>query len=442
MPEARAAKFAKAKEEREAKARVKAREVLNTYRLVPDIYVLGSLEKSLTVFSQQVRAHNLAWSLHSEYGSKPINIAIVGSGIAGLTAVAALLLLFDEITITLLEKRKTLCPVLQGSDTRWLHPHIYNWPNAGSRAPSTRLPVMNWQEGRASDVVDRLLREFDAVLGERLNHTRKLVTYVDVKDVRIDPQTSTIAWTGLLVGGVDSSSGKSSFDSILVATGFGLELGPNTLSYWRNESLGQPELDVGVDKKYVVSGFGDGALIDLFRLTIQRFRQDRIIEDLFENSLEKLEEVLQGKVTSPAYSAIESIPNDIVGPAVQKLQKRLRPDAKAILHVGGKDGETRTFKSIFDHKAAVVNKLLLYLLHRANGFVTEDGPLEAVVARNGIPEERVISRHGVKPILEIEKMFAGQPAIEERLKALEKLQPQVADVLWPAWYYPYREGAY
>jgi hypothetical protein len=57
-------------------------------------------------------------------------------------------------------------------------------------------------------------------------------------------------------------------------------------SYWRNEQLGQPPLD-GAQRRYLISG--DGALVDLCRLTIERFRQDTIVYELFGNDLEEVE---------------------------------------------------------------------------------------------------------------------------------------------------------
>jgi hypothetical protein len=34
-----------------------------TFHVLPGLYLLGSLERGVTIYSQQVRAHNLAWAL-------------------------------------------------------------------------------------------------------------------------------------------------------------------------------------------------------------------------------------------------------------------------------------------------------------------------------------------------------------------------------------------
>jgi threonine dehydrogenase-like Zn-dependent dehydrogenase len=85
--------------------KAQAGDVEATYRVVPGLYVIGSLERGVTIYSQQVRAHNLAWALWDlqKNGHRQIgNVAVVGGGIAGLTMAACLLSLFDrDVAVTL-----------------------------------------------------------------------------------------------------------------------------------------------------------------------------------------------------------------------------------------------------------------------------------------------------------------------------------------------------
>ena len=70
------------------------------------MYLVGSLEKGLTVYSQQDRAYNLVWALWELSRPKPESlqrIAVVGGGIAGLTAVACTLSRIKQARITLFE---------------------------------------------------------------------------------------------------------------------------------------------------------------------------------------------------------------------------------------------------------------------------------------------------------------------------------------------------
>ena len=94
------------------------------YRLADGVYLLGCLEKGVTVHSQQVRAHNLIWSL-AELRTDVESIAIIGAGIGGLTTAACALSAFPETTkITLFEKHWDICAIQQGCDNRWLHPNV------------------------------------------------------------------------------------------------------------------------------------------------------------------------------------------------------------------------------------------------------------------------------------------------------------------------------
>src|SRR5215472_2348268 len=135
-------------------------EVLEQFRLVDGIYLVGIFEPNLTIYSQQVRALNLVWSLvQSEAEETLQSVAVIGAGFAGLTAAAGLLQK-GVPHVSLFEKRATLLPLQQGSDARWVHPQIYDWPNDGSELPTAALPLLNWNAGRASDAVVEVLTQW------------------------------------------------------------------------------------------------------------------------------------------------------------------------------------------------------------------------------------------------------------------------------------------
>ena len=114
-------------------------------------------------------------------------VAIVGAGFAGLTLGAALLKKQAAADITLFEERDTLLPLQQGSDSRWLHPQIYDWPSDGSEASAAMLPVLNWTSARASDVVVQVLGEWGRTIDEAAPKPSMLRLYCNTRHLQIDP---------------------------------------------------------------------------------------------------------------------------------------------------------------------------------------------------------------------------------------------------------------
>jgi hypothetical protein len=67
----------------------RANEIESAYRVRDGLYLLGSLERGVTVYNQQVRAHNLVWALwelERRGGRRVGYVAVVGAGMSGLSA--------------------------------------------------------------------------------------------------------------------------------------------------------------------------------------------------------------------------------------------------------------------------------------------------------------------------------------------------------------------
>src|SRR6266480_314781 len=217
--------------------------------LTDHIFLIGLLDKGVTIFNQQVRALNLVWALDRADRLRSARaIAVVGGGIAGLTAAMALRKIFSltadssRRTVTLFEKRSVLCPLQRGCATRWVHPHIYDWPEPISANPSAGLPIMDWRAGRASDVAARIVTQWE---DEPSHPAVELEQWRNLRHLKIDHISREVEWIGERF--VDPatfpevSSGKRPFDIIILAIGFGDELGSSkhrAVSYWRNETYG------------------------------------------------------------------------------------------------------------------------------------------------------------------------------------------------------------
>ncbi|MCA2230188.1 NAD(P)-binding protein [Nonomuraea aurantiaca] len=391
------------------------------------IFVIGALDAGVTVLSQQIRALNLVWALVQ---SKRVNtgdthprfrIAVVGGGLAGLTAAAAMLKKNVNADITIFERRDTAVPLQQGCDTRWIHPRIYDWPSPGSEAFSAALPVLNWTASRASDVVVQVLREWKSVVQRyeadqkpNRKNRRRLRFFCNTRHLQItsvSPQGGLqIEWVGEprdvsdpSVPSYDYRPGGAleKFDLAILAVGFGVE--QVQTSYWRNEELAQPHLGQAT-MTYIVSGAGDSAMIDLFRIRIAQFRQDRILSELFENRSDLLKQLrkIEQRAKENSSSKPESVFNlldelwksdkgGMASEVTKDLTNRLRRDTRAILHI-----RRACFSDLFEkRRISFQNRMLAFLLYTAGGFSPSSEDIETIAAENDVPPERIIRRHGL-----------------------------------------------
>ncbi len=214
------------------------------------VYVLGCLDRRVTLYSQQVRALNLAAALFDQTVVKPGDeVLVVGAGAAGLTCAAGLTRLGAKVVV--LEKQRTLLPIFASKPQRWLHPNVYEWPFHEALRDKADLPVMTWTQGLVADVVDQLRegwREFDDSVS----------VISGVRDVEIGEDFVT--W---------NPNGNSNAKVVVLAVGFGLE--PKNYqgdkSYWEVD-----ELD---------SVANDGTTTKLAGIRVRRRCVDRSISTLY-----------------------------------------------------------------------------------------------------------------------------------------------------------------
>lgn len=399
------------------------------------IFLIGSLDSGVTIFNQQIRALNLIWALDSaDRLSSASAIAVVGGGIAGLTAAMALRKIFSlaphstDRTITLFERRSVLCPLQRGCGTRWVHPHIYDWPEPGSTNPSAGLPIMNWRAGRASDMATTIIAEWE----KREPDEPKVEEWRNLRYIKIHHATKEVEWVGEQFDDHCTSSqvsgAKQKFDIIILAIGFGGERDSSkhpVVSYWRNETHGQPDLS-GRQQQYLISGTGDGGLVDLLRLRIADFREDRIGSQLAQERTDcyKAVQELHTYYKDPSAQGAELFDRarglgrkfDLI----DVIKRRLRADTVASLQI--KKGQR--VSDAFQSKSSFVNRFLVSLLFEAGGFSPRFGDLDLVGAAGF---DGVIVRHGTDTLDHLRSTFSED--ISNLLKALEekrarKLVPQ------------------
>ena len=398
----------------------------------PPLFVIGMFDDRVTVLSQQIRALNLAWALiESERlpttaDEKKVKVAVVGSGFAGLTLAAALLEKMCHCEITIFEERDTLLPLQQGSDTRWLHPHIYDWPDEGSEVAAAMLPVLNWTAARASDVVVQVMTSWRAIV----NRSRtKPALYCNARHLQVSanpqaPEQAQIEWIGECRDPADGTTshdepharGQSeTFDLVVLSVGFGLEKN-NPASYWRNETIGQPSLDQP-RRTFLLSGQGDGAMIDLFRLRISHFRQDRFLDELFAErptllaELKRLrEEFRADEAHYPLFQRFEALrtAGDTIvkefDAVLKEVGRRLRRDTEVILRL-----RVRNLAELLEPKTSRTsfqNTFLVYLLYLCGGFTPSTEHEACLVERFKIQNDQVIRRHGTERFEQLRRLLS------------------------------------
>jgi hypothetical protein len=188
-------------------AMTEARQILRSCRIGNrPLFFIGTFHTGVTVLSQQVRALNLAWAfvedrqltLLKSSATPRKKVAIVGAGFAGVTFAAALLEKGVAADITIFEERDTLIPMQQGSDSRWLHPRIYDWPADGSESSAAMLPVLNWTAARASDVAVQILAEWKRLSSPARERISLFCNsrHLQVHEVRAGLSSLWIEWVG------------------------------------------------------------------------------------------------------------------------------------------------------------------------------------------------------------------------------------------------------
>lgn len=344
----------------------------------PGIYVLGSYDRRITFYSQQVRALSLVHALQVEgYLRANPRIAVIGGGAAGTTAAAAAALV-TKSEVVLFERHQQLLPLQAATRRRKLDPHIFDWPEWDTDDPIADLPILDWTAGPARDVRVAVTSQFQGmvtVLHPRLQTQMR-------HDVRaINP----IGGSYELVIVRDSNEGegpelrvetRDRFDIVFLAIGFGVEP-PESLpgipgdSYWSDAGVPQEEFEGRAHPSFFVSGNGDGALIDLVAAGSAAFDHARMIRtivghpgigDIFDSiraiDARAREADSHGdRLDFLAAYDVEILPTiDAIGimPAVQRL---LRTGVQLTLHT--------KHPEMFVVTTSALNRLAAYLIMRA-----------------------------------------------------------------------------
>lgn len=256
-------------------------EYLDLFQLARNQYIIGIFQQGITIYNQQVRAFNIFYALHHlNLINEDSRICIIGGGIAGVTFAAAAL--NAKLKVTLLEKGEVLIPFQSESKQRPIHPHIYDYPKPGSENPNAGLPILDWDAAHADEVREKILKQFKDI--EQIYEDRKLNFHNHYHEhLSVKPITS-IKYNEkinkyMIKGALEDSAIEC--DIIIYAIGFGIEKAEHKfdISYWQCTPFHQ-EITAFPNSKYILSGVGDGGLMDLIMGCIRQFDYDNLLKTI------------------------------------------------------------------------------------------------------------------------------------------------------------------
>ena len=396
----------------------------------PHVFALGNFARQVTFASQQARAFNLIWALFKENRLAPgQRVAVIGAGLGGLTATVAALA--KECYVDLFEHASQPCPLQRGNDIRFIHPNILRWPENGSDRDDTDFPFLNWTAANVRGVIKQIDLQWNMRTSKN-SRLRKFFNYrvnrLYTSPTKLGPQKPWLTANRVVdnvANGKETTNSATAgyvefaYDCVILAVGFGEErsiAGVPFQSYWENDSLHQ---ETGRGKRSVlVSGCGDGGLIDALRLRLLNFDHAEFSRkflniaeaaQLFAD-LQRIENELAPQASAPDISLKFQAGYDAlaVPPIIEEyFRERKRNDTTVTLNSPS--------SGPLSFKASLLNRYATYLamryadLHYLSGRVTaersDSGGIKVTLDRDDIglrepgPFDLVIVRHGPENVI-------------------------------------------
>lgn len=321
----------------------------------PNLFFVGTYDRRITFYSQQVRALELVHALHLAQRLRPDDrIAVIGGGAAGLTAAMALRVL--ECRVELFEQSGELLQRQAGSQ-RMLDPRIYEWPRAGALDVAAELPLLTWSRGTADATRVTLLGAYGRL------------------EAMMAPGQGPFALnTGMRIASAERVGGSwrlipeggepQAFTKVILAVGFGEEQGVGSVAaqdYWSEAGPPQPTV---MNARCLISGVGDGGLTDMMAILVANF-EHRAFTEHFLNlvSAEELAAAVERAVAAAATPGgdLQAEYDAHVAPVLQAwgvphgLAGRLHPDRTMVMNA-------ETGGLLVPGEASKLNQVMAYAL--------------------------------------------------------------------------------
>lgn len=244
----------------------------------PGVYVVGCFDRRITFYAQQARALTLIKALFDDGDlCAEQSVGVIGGGAAGITAAVAAMT--RGCRVVLYEAGDGLLRYQYNSVRRYIHPHLYDWPQEGTEIPDAGLPLLNWSANDADHVACQLRNQVDeyAVQSGEALKIRTNSHIIDLGRLHAPQGHPRVQLIG------NEGDINESFHVVIIAIGFGAEttsvVDHKNISYWTGDDI-QGAASAGEKRRILISGAGDGGLIDLARATLNDFRQDKFLAAL------------------------------------------------------------------------------------------------------------------------------------------------------------------
>lgn len=381
-----------------AKESDKSKELLEKfkYQKGDGIYILGCTSPLLYIHAQQQRAFNLAWALSKEKKIKEdCDVAVVGGGIAGLTVAVALAA--NKVKVKLYERMYRPLVLQRGNLTRFVHPNVARWPDTTSGYPITHLPFMNWRAGIVGSVNVELERQWDSA-----HEFFKKNNYLEVFT---DQEVTSVAWlSDKSKVSLCSNGAIDEFDIVVLAVGYGIEYSKSgTSSYWHNDDFAQPILGPEKQRKYLVSGIGDGALTEVLRLKLSDFHHHKFIESVifdqkFKEAGDKAVQQDWNLWEKKGDELKKEFANFFYHDPEYCKQPKIRSDTKVVLI--GSETEPHLDRKNEKNSAQILHRICVKLLQDSNELDYRKGQLSDFEGTSEFENFTIVQRHGSeKPLI-------------------------------------------
>jgi len=375
----------------------------------PNCYILGSFDFKKTISTQLNRAATMALAVKEKTANTNGKVAIIGGGFGGLMCATTFLRL--GYNVTLFECGSALLPLQKSCYDRYLHPTSYDWPLI-EMSKNYTLGGIKWDANFSEKVCSDVLNCFDDIRTSYSNAYEEKLGF-KIRQVVHLHDTSHYAL-------IDSNNFRyNDFSTVVLAIGFGQErhvrFGDRVKGYWANSEFNIFDSTPDNPKRLLISGAGDGSLISIINSIFLESNHSRLIDIanylLNDELIDLLIKAEHNFIATWRDNKNPSIIHDY-DEIFYDNYDMIRSKLPCIINPGIQVTFNSNVKGIFTIGSSILNRVLVYLLYRANIInVREDRLEENMVTEeicNGIRQftvrwltsdaenyDHIITRHGV-----------------------------------------------